>query len=273
MSDPFGINKKDHTASNAVYTGAGATTAGVGLAGGGIPGASGNLSGLARQKENKGKDLPRGQRVANAVSAPTKAYKGGILGFRIGAHEGGNYDFKQKATLGEWHPSDIPHKAFVQGRHRGKVAPEETIIRQMKGGKKVASAAVVAGGAAAAYGQRDKIKAKFGKADKWDKRSGTALGAGGAGLAVTGGVGGLLGHQEKHWNREAAKSQGAAAKLVPGLAGKTDMDIARNKQIFDGVDPKVARAAGHLRGAAAQQHHFGEAYHITGRSLASRPYP
>lgn len=257
--DPFGISKMNREAKNSAVTTAGLSTAGFGALAGGIPGVRGDVKDASRLKEtNKGKS--RVKRLANGAVASAKASKGGILGFRTHAHEGGTVDFKQKATLGEWHPSTNPKIAYIQGRHRGKVAPEETIIRNMRSGKKVAGVAVGAGLATAAYGQKDKFQK-----NKQDKRSGVAIGAGSVGLGVSGGVGHLLGTQERRWYGAEAKSKEEAAKLVPGLKGKTDMEIARNPKIFHRVKPEVARAAGHLRGAAAQQEHFGDAFHTTGK--------
>lgn len=261
------MTKRNHDASNAAITGAGSVTAGTGLVAGGLPGIKGDPSQLTRLRSLKdAKDKPKIKRVARAVRPGVKAAKGGILGGRIVSHNDGTEIFRQKASMGEWHPSKTPQESFVQGRHRGKVAPEEKIIREMKGGKKVAAATLLAGSAAIAYGQRDKIKAKFKKRDsRRDKVSGAALGAGGTGLIVTSAASAGLHQQKRRWERESAKSKAGAARHIPALDGMSDQDIVRNPHIFRGASVHSARLAGHLRGAAAQHDHFADVYRTTAK--------
>lgn len=254
--DAFFAKKKDRTASNAALTGAGAATATTGFVAGGLPGVKGDASQLNTLRA----ETPKRKKAVAGV----KAGKGGLLGWRVSNHQGGTYGFKQKATLGEWYPSHKASEAFKQGRYRGKVAPEETIIRHLKTGKKAAGAAMAAGAGAVAYGQRDKIHKR--KSDR-DKLSGAAVGVGGTGLAVSGAGAAGLSHQGRRWDREYKATRGAAAKLVPALAGKSDQGIIRSPEVFRGVKPETARQAGVLRGAAAQQQHFAHVYHDTSRIL------
>lgn len=276
--------KRKSNAGNSALVGAGATTAGVGAIAGGVPGVKSNTGEIMRRVAERKKAKTVGESAPkygakNNAKVAAQAGRGGILGFRVSNHEAGTYGFKQKATMGEWYPSNEPAKAFKQGRDKGKVAPEEKIIRQMKGGRKVANAALIGGVGAMGYGAYKSRQNRPGKIGKRDDRkrndrarnaSGAAVGAGGAAFGVAQGAGSLLGNQEKKWYRVRNDSNAAAARLAPNTKGKNDLDIARGgKKVFEGVSADNARKAGVHRGTAIQANHFAHVYGGTGKVVRS----
>lgn len=271
---------KDHRdASNAALVGAGSTTAGVGLAAGGIPGVRANHSAYvgARSKpeQERVRNLTRRQRTAEHVKG-VKATPGGILGFRMSAHRGATYGFKQDRTLDDWrqpggplhdprHPQTSAHHAYSRGWRAGRVEPEEKVLRHMGGAKKVAGLALVGGTGTAAYGAlRDRKRVK--KDDRTARRRAGALaGTGAAASAITYGGTAALQNQAHRWQRKATKNREEAGRLVPKIAGRSGEYIQDHPSLFRGVGPHVARQAGEMRGNATQQAHFAHVYRDTGK--------
>lgn len=263
--------RKDHSASGSALAGAGAVTAGTGFVAGGVPGAKSDVKPFVRPEPGI-----RGQ------AKKTKAFPGGILGFRHNAHAGGIYGFKQKATENAWKggPKDS-HEAFFHGRTEGKIAPEEQVLRHLKGGKKAAGATMAGGAALTALGVH-RARSKVSKADREKSYHGALLGAGAATAGIGHGGAKLLAHQDKKWSAAAAHNVGQASKLIPGMAGPkvrrgrpistedlhaADTEVRRNTKTFKGVPSHVAQEAGRLRGAAIQQAHFADVYRDTGKMV------
>lgn len=255
--------KKDHVASGSAIAGAGAVTAGTGFVAGGVPGAKSNVSAVTdlklgtKKPMQTAKDLAHHPRVARALP-------GGILGFRHNAHAGGIYGFKQQSTKDAWKgPAKDSAEAFWRGRNEGKIAPEETILRHMKGAKQAAGVAMAGGAAATAYGIH-RARQKVNKSQRAsDKFNGALLGAGGAGAALSGGATHVLRGQERKWAGEASRSTNEAGKLVHA----TEHDITKTPKIIQGVHPDVAVKAGRLRGTATQGRHFAEIYGSTAKAV------
>ena len=221
-------------------------------------------------------------------------------------HEGGLYDFTEKAkhkAAQTPSPARAAQHAFSHGYVHGKIAPEEKIIRQMRGGKKAAGAALLGGAGLTAYGIK-RAKGEIGKSEKHNDRfSGTLAGTGATGLAVGAGGHKVLRGQERKWRNTANASIDEAHKLVPGLGGRKPNqnirqykkhlsrggtpenfpktmeperhigDIARDKKVFEGVHPDVAHKAGALRGAAAQGEHFSHVYGNTAKVVGKLRMP
>lgn len=289
--------RKDNTARNAAIAGAGGATAATALAAGGIPGARSDFTSVLNPKPGQGKTRV-GRAVNTAVSNRNmaRAAPGGILGFRVHAHEGGTAGFKEQAAkIGSRKvgPDKAAQHGFSHGYTEGKIAPEEKIIRHMKGGRKAAAGALLAGGGAVAYGTK---KNKVHKAQRdTDKYHGALAGTGGAGLALTAGGTKMFRSQERKWRNVANTNVDEAQKLVPRLGGRRNnqdlrqykrhlrrggtpenfpktmtperslTDIMRDKNAFKGVSPEKAKKAGQLRGAAAQAEHFSHVYGNTGK--------
>jgi len=290
--------RQERTASGAAIAAGGGVAAGTGLAAGGVPGGKSDFTTVLNLKEPKGKTKPG--RLASAAIRNrhvARAAPGGILGFRTHAHQGGMVGFEQQAAhkAGVKPPSgkEAGH-AFSHGYVQGKIAPEAKIIRHMKGGKKAAAGLLVGGAATTAYGLK---RTKVEKAQRHnDQYSGTLAGAGGAGLAVSAGGHKLFRGQERKWRNTANTSVDEAQKLVPGLGGRQGQrlslkqmhkyrqkhgpdkpwpksmtpersmsEISRDKKVFQGVHPEVARKAGQLRGVAAQAEHFSHVYGSTAK--------
>lgn len=264
--------KRDHAASGSAIAAGGAVTAGTGFAAGGVPGAKANIQPFVKPEPGV-----RGQ------AKKVKAFPGGVLGFRHNAHAGGIYGFKQKATENAWKgPTHDAHEAFSRGRTEGKIAPEEAVLRHLKGGKKAAGAAMAGGAALTALGVR-RARGEVKKADRRSKSyNGAVLGAGAATAGVGHGGAKLLAHQDRKWSAAASHNVSQASKLVPGMAGpktrrgkpistedlrSADSEVRRNPKTFKGVHPNVAQEAGRLRGAAIQQAHFADVYRDTGKMV------
>ena len=280
MSDPFGIykaDKKKDSPSGATIAGAGATTAGVGYLAGGRPRGEPDLNGVNFTEKPKNTR----QLVGDKVKVARSFAPGGILGFRTKVHEGGLYQFRQNATKDKWDgPAKTAVQAFKQGRNTGKIAPEEKVIRHMRGGRKAAHAALAGGAGAALYGA-GKHRSEVKKADSQTKKD-ALVGAGTAGAGISGTGGALLSSQRRKWSKTASKHVDAAGKLAPTTAGRrtgrisgrrtmdpsvTDGAIVRNK-LLDGLPTDVARKVGEHRGAAAQARHFAHVYGNTGKVVA-----
>ena len=278
--------KKDHVASGSAIAAGGGVVGATGFVAGGVPGVKPNIDPLVQvnQERSKGKGFKATARKAKkVVPAVARGTGGGILGFRRKAHEGGIYGFKQQATTNAWKgATHDPHEAFLRGRVEGKIAPEEQVLRHLKGGKKAAGAAMAGGAATMAYGVH-RARQKVEKADRDEKAfHGALLGGGAATAGVSHGAVKLLGSQEKKWSAEATHNVGRAEKLVPGMAspkvrrGKkvsfeairdADTEARKNPKSFKGVHPNVAQEAGRLRGAAIQQAHFADVYRSTGKAV------
>lgn len=248
--------KKDHAASGSTIAGAGAVTAGTGLVAGGVPGARSNASGL----KNTGTGARRVFRSDSSGNPPAaKAAPGGIFGYRHAAHKG----------YTDWAKEDAAHHAktdagsrvnhFLRGRGEGKIAPEETIMRHMKMGRRGATAALVGGSAAAVYGVKRQDEVKKARRDV-DSFNGALLGGGAATAAVGGGGAKVLGSQSRKWAQRATEHQNQASKLVPNLANRTDDAVQRSPKLLAGKSNKTAEQAGRLRGHATQEKYFSRVY-------------
>ena len=255
---------------------------------------------MFRTKPAKGKGVKRAVSHVTGKAPAAKALPGGILGFRTHAHRGGLYDFTERAKEHAKKPAQTASEAYWQGRNAGKIAPEEEIIRHMKGGRKAAGAALVGGAATTAYGMRQakEERQRVHKAERHtDKYHGALLGGGGSVAAISHGGSKLLRGQGKKWEGRASRSIDEAGKLVPAIAGRegkklslkqihqhktkrpgepfpktmrpvvTDSAIKRDPKLLSGVHPHVAEKAGRLRGAAAQQTHFAEVYDNTAKVI------
>lgn len=282
---------KRHTAA-----GAGGVAAGVGLAAGGIPGAKSDFSSVFRVKSGEGKGVKRAVSTIRGAAPAAAAAPGGILGFRLSAHKGGTYGFKEQAKAdAKKGPPTSSKDAFYRGYNAGKIGPEEKIIRGMTRGRGAANATMLGGAGAAAYGlsrPKDRVK----KSEKnTDKYHATLAGAGTAG-AVTAHAGSkYLKGQEKKFATSATNKVDEAGKLVPSMAGRkgkkmnlrqmhnyakknpgspwpktmhpkvSDGAPGRHPEMLAGVKPEVAERAGKLRGAAAQERHFSEVFGNTSK--------
>ena len=215
--------KKDAPVSGTAIAAGGAATAGTGLAAGGIPGAKSDFTAVFRTKPAKGKGVKRAVSHVTGKAPAAKALPGGILGFRTHAHRGGLYDFTERAKEHAKTPAKTASEAYWQGRNAGKIAPEEEIIRHMKGGRKVAGAALVGGAATTAFGMKraKEEREKVHKAQREsDKYHGALIGGGGAVAGISHGGSKLLRGQGKKWEGRASRSIDDAGKLVPAIAGR-----------------------------------------------------
>jgi hypothetical protein len=310
-SDPFNIakDKQDRRqASGAAIAGAGATTAGVGAAAGGIPGTRPNFNAVFaaddRIKNAQGKGPRKAYNMARGAAPGVKATPGGILGFRISAHDLGTKYFRAQKELDDKIKKPSKKQSFYRGFNAGKIGPEESIMRGMARGQKGAHAALLGGAATTVYGVKraaSKPKEKVTKAD--DKRrsnlyNGTLVGAGTAGAAISHGGSKYLGRQQSKYAGRAAREVDEAGRLVPNIAGREykkmslrqidkfkranpgatdkdlpksmyptvkDGDIKRNPRLLSGVPKETAEQAGKLRGAAAQHRHFSEVFGSTAK--------
>lgn len=289
--------KKESPAIGAAITGAGAVTAGTGLVAGGIPGAKSNFASVLDLKSPDA-DSRGPKRAAQRVrrTAPAaKAVPGGILGFRINAHEGGTLGFEQNAARDAKKKVNSPADAFANARNAAKIGPEKEVMRNMRTGKKIAGAALIGGTAATAYGAK-RTKEALSKSQKHsDTYNGALVGAGGAAAGISHVGDKVLTGQKKRWTKLATDNVDAAGKLVPGLAGRegkkltlrqmkkhnlnnpgtpypktmyptvSDAAIKQNPSILNGASKKKAAQAGAHRAAATQQRHFAEVYGSTAK--------
>jgi hypothetical protein len=285
--------KKDHAASGSAIAGAGAVTAAGGLIAGGVPGGKSDFTSVFRVKRGEGKGFKRAASTVKGAAPAAKAAPGGIFGFRTHAHEGGLYGYADD-TMKHNRNGANARESFRQGRTTGKIGPEMKIISQMKGARKVAHGALGAGVGAVAYGAHRARKTEVKKDDRHTKKySGALLGAGGT-AAVGSHVGSkVLTGQAKKWEKSAAQNVDEAGRLVPRIAGRqkekisdkkayklirqnkphpmssrpsvSDHYIKNNPLTMSGVHPEVARHAGRLRGAAAQEQHFADVYRNTSK--------
>lgn len=293
--------KKDRTASGAAIAGAGATTAGVGLAAGGVPGAKSDFSSVFRMKpgDRSGGPVRRARTTVQGALPAAKATPGGILGFRISAHEGGTYGFREEAKAKPSAKARTNKDAFFRARNEGKIAPEEKILRQMSRGRKAANLAFLGGTAATAHGVNRMKESRVHKAQRHqDQWNGALAGAGAAGATISHGGTKVLTGQKRKWEKKAINSVDEAGRLVPGIAGRegkrltlkqmdrykrdnpgkpwpktmkpsvSDSAIKNQPQLLNGATRANVRRAGELRGAAAQQRHFAEVYGNTAKVVS-----
>lgn len=283
---------KRHTAA-----GAGGVAAGVGLAAGGIPGAKSDFSSVFRVKPGEGKGVKRAASTVRGAAPAAKAVPGGILGFRLSAHKGGNYGFKEQAKAdAKKGPATSSKDAFYRGYNAGKIGPEEKIIRGMTKGRVAANLTMLGGAGSAAYGlsqPKDRVKKSQKDTDKYHA---TLAGAGGAGAATSHYGSKYLKGQEKKFERSATRKVDEAGKIAPAMAGRkgqkmnlrqmhkyrqkngpdapwpktmypkvSDGAPGRHPEMLAGVSPKDAQRVGQLRGAAAQERHFAEVFGNTSK--------
>jgi len=290
-----------HAASGTSLAAAGGVTAGAGLAAGGIPGAKSDFTAVFRTKPAEGKGVKRAVSHVKGKAPLVRAAPGGVLGFRIHAHEGGTVGFEQQAeqlARRTSAPEKAAHHAFSHGYTEGKIEPEKQVLRHMRGGRKVAAGALIGGAGLTAYGvhrakeEREQIRKDRRSSDKYN---GALAGTGAAGFTLGHGGHKLFRGQERKWTNRANTNVDEAQKLVPGLGGRKHnqnlraykkhlarggtpenfpktmeperhmTDILRDKKVFAGVHPDVARKAGNLRGAAVQAEHFSHVYGNTGK--------
>jgi hypothetical protein len=290
------VNKRRREASGAAIASAGAVTGAVGLAAGGVPGTRPNGNAVFRMKPATGQGLKRVASGVKGKAVAADAVHGGILGFRGSIHELGTKHFEaiDAKNQAKRRGNEAKGQSFYRGYNAGKIAPEKSIIRGMKTGRKVAHGVLGAGTAATAYGvYRAKHNVK--KSDNTQKYNGALLGAGTAGAAVAHGGSKYLGAQQKKYARRASANVDRAGELVPAIAGRhgqqmtlpqmsrykrknpgapfpktmhpvvRDGDIKRNPKLLAGVPRDTAETVGHLRGAAAQERHFAEVFGNTGK--------
>jgi hypothetical protein len=293
--------RKYNDTGSAALVGSGAVVGTTGAAAGGIPGAKSDFAPVANMKRSQVKGAHRSKqpKVRNAAKTAwdnrkvPKAAPGGIFGFRTSAHRGGLYDYDQKTKEAASKPVESAQDAFKRGRTKGKIAPEQQIIRHMKRGKAAANAAMIGGAGLVATGVGREVKDEFKKSKRQQDTYNGALAGGGATAAGVSHVGSkVLTSQGRKWERRASDNVDRAGRIKQqnkykqrtGQQGKafndidwpktmnpkvSDKKIKQNPDLLKDVHPRHAEKAGELRGAAAQQRHFAEVYRNTSKVVRS----
>jgi hypothetical protein len=232
--------RRDHTASDAAITAAGATTTGIGLVGGGIPGVRGSDALL------EGTIHARGVRGAAAHVA---AARGGIFGSRAVTHAGYQRKFSGDERYYRAKPANRA-QMYERGKTAGKVEPEARIIRHLKRGRAGSVAATLGGAALTGYGVHRLRSSAVRKDRRGSQQYFGALTGAGLTAGTAAHVGSkVLGRQAKKWGEEYQRTTRESRKLV-----KDPRNLERK------VTRSTAYEAGHLRGAAGQAGHFAREY-------------
>lgn len=268
MQSAFGVEhgefgKRDNSArqnaQGSAIEGGGAVVGGTGLIAGGVPKGKSDSTAWKRAQDAKKAGAPLHRRLATT----SKITPGGILGFRQHAHGGGIWDFKSKDTAAEWSGPAKTHKdAFFRGYNKGKIGPEEEVIRGLKTARTGANAALVGGAAAIAYGHHKK---KIAKSRRSDSINATAAGLGGTTAVVTHAVPKFLDSKQRKYTEMAAHETEQADKLVPGMRGQRTGAAKRSPHLLHNASKEAVGVAGELRGAAAQHEHFADVFRTTSK--------
>ena len=274
----FGVSKSQSSdarkknISGAAIAGAGGTATAAGLAGGGV-------SREGKFDWNKLTTLTdKKAPLKNRADAARVTGKGGIFGFRIDAHEGGNKYFKGMKSTIDRNPNPNSRAAYRQGKYTGKIKAENKVIRQMKAGKVMSHGLAAAGLAAGAYGTHRMLtanspkKTAIKKSQKSDRYSGAAIGAGASGAAIAGTSGVVLGRQHKKWKAVEEQSWNKAKKLVPKSDGVKNVTHSAG-EVFAGMPKSTVQDFGELRGVAANARHFQHVYGRTSKVMGKLKKP
>lgn len=262
------VRKRNDRKKNEYARGIGGATATAGLIAGGIPGETSDSSKF---------DMHDIRRAHRRPKAALTSLKGGILGYRIDAHQAHLDHLRDEETKYKGKPTEI-YNHFSRGVGDGGIGPEKKIIGHLKRGRIAANAALIGGTGAVLVANRNlnKPKSRVSKAAK--KQRYNAQVAGGATLAAGSVAGGsLLDRQGNKWAKRAADSYDEAKKIIPEMGGWTN---ARSDHRVRHVKPQLSddyirdnhastlaghtvedvEAAGKHRGAAAKARYFATTY-------------
>jgi hypothetical protein len=252
----------------AAATGVGAVGVAAGLAGGGVPGTKATRIAVDYMSG------PVKHRPGNLV----RARRAGAFGQRVTGHTIHRDVNLTPEGIERRIPGSGKAAEFRRASEAGKVAPEDTIIRHLKVGRKVSHGLLGGGAGLVAYGALGRKRREVAKAD--DRRDTQLVAGGTAGAAGSYAAGRVLRSEGRKWAKQAEGSFNEAARLVPALgeptvkrssSGVDSVRGAKAKQVTDemlrGKSKQQVRRAGMLHGAGVNQSYFANTYGSMGKLM------
>lgn len=301
------VDDRDRDRRKGAALGAGSVGVGAGLIGGGIPGMKADR--LSVDFTRKG--VSPTDRVRNFV----RARRAGAFGYRVNAHQTmRDFELSDQGIKRRIPYTGKPRETYSvevrRAAERGKRAPEDTIIRHLKAGRKASYGLLAGGTALTAYGLHGRGKQRSGTVDKADSDRRDASLLVGGGTAAAGSYGGarLMERQGRKWASAAERNFDAAQRMVPELGGRRTSpgyvtikttkggksiplkffgrtkvpNVRAEKRIRDldadairsgGYGRSHALEAGRLHGTALNQSYFGHVYGSMGQVLRRTAVP
>jgi hypothetical protein len=267
-------SKRDRNINYARGVGGAAAT--VGLLAGGIPGETGEST----KWDPVHRRNPDGSNKRPKFKAVAQSLKGGIVGYRIDAHQRKLDELRGQASWADANPTEKVHE-FNRGVYDyGGHVPEEKIIGHLKRARTGANIALVGGAgtvAGAAYLKNNKVRKSLTPISKKKKKRYESQVAGGAALTATSLVGAKgLEIQGNKWAQTTADEFDAAKKIVPEMGGWhnaasdhnvrhvapnfSDKAIGGLGNIADNHSAEDLHQAGIHRGNARKARYFADTY-------------